>query len=59
MGAGSTHHVITGGPQSKFGVYGDNIDEFIRVAKENEIHIIGLHEHIGSNLKKKDTEIFL
>lgn len=59
VGAGTSYHVITGGPKSKFGVYEDNIDEFIKVAKENNIHIKGVHQHIGSNLKKKDEEVFL
>lgn len=54
LGAGTSYHVITGGPKSKFGVYEDNIDEFIRIAKDNDIHIKGIHQHIGSNLKKKD-----
>ena len=29
------------------------------MAKENDIHIKGIHQHIGSNLKKKDEEVFL
>lgn len=59
VGAGTSYHVITGGPKSKFGVYEDDIDEFIRIAQQNDIHIIGLHQHIGSNLKKHDEEVFL
>lgn len=54
IGAGTSYHVITGGPKSKFGVYEDDIEEFIKIASENDIHIIGLHQHIGSNLKKHD-----
>lgn len=54
LGAGTTYHVITGGPKSKFGIYEDKIDELIKVAKEYDIHIVGVHQHIGSNLKKKD-----
>jgi len=26
VGAGTSHHVITGGPKSKFGIYEDKID---------------------------------
>jgi hypothetical protein len=33
MGAGLTHHVITGGPDSKFGIYESDLDEVIEVAK--------------------------
>jgi len=32
VGAGTSYHVITGGPKSKFGVYEDDIDKFISVA---------------------------
>ena len=59
VGAGTSYHVITGGPKSKFGVYESDIDTFIGVAKENGIKIKGLHQHIGSNLKKHDEEVFL
>ena len=33
VGAGPSYHVITGGPESKFGVYEDDLDEFIKVAQ--------------------------
>lgn len=56
IGAGSSHHVITGGPSSKFGIYESDIPLAIKIAKENDIHIVGLHQHIGSNMKKKDEE---
>ena len=59
IGAGSSYHVITGGPKSKFGVYENHLDEFIKVAKENDIHIKGVHQHIGSNMKKGDDDVFL
>lgn len=29
------------------------------MAKENDIHIKGLHQHIGSNLKKHDEAVYL
>ena len=59
LGAGTSSHVITGGPKSKFGVYENDLDEFIKVAEENNIHIKGIHQHIGSNLKKHDEEVYL
>ena len=40
-------------------MYEDDIDEFISIAKENNIHIKGLHQHIGSNLKKHDEAVYL
>jgi diaminopimelate decarboxylase len=59
IGAGTSHHVITGGPKSKFGIYEDDLLKAIEVAKNNDIHIVGLHQHIGSNIKKGDEEIVL
>lgn len=59
IGAGSTHHVITGGPESKFGIYETDIKQVIKIVKENDIHIVGLHQHIGSNIKKNHEHIFL
>lgn len=46
--------MITGGPKSKFGIYSTEINKVIEIAEENEIKIVGLHQHIGSNLKAKD-----
>ena len=51
--------MITGGPKSKFGIYSTELDKVLKVASENDIRIIGLHQHIGSNLKAKDEEVFL
>jgi diaminopimelate decarboxylase len=51
--------VVTGGPKSKFGIYWYEIPEAIKIAKENDITIFGIHQHIGSNLKKKDENIFI
>lgn len=52
IGAGSSYHVITGGPKSKFGIYETDIQKAAEIAKANDIHVIGLHQHIGSNMKK-------
>lgn len=59
LGAGENYNVITGGPHSKFGIYYQYLDEVIQVASQHNIKIVGLHQHIGSNLKKADAEIFL
>ena len=58
-GAGENYNVITGGPQSKFGISEDEIEESIKVCAEAGIEVIGLHQHIGSNLKAKDKEVFI
>lgn len=52
IGAGSSYHVITGGPKSKFGIYETDLQKAAEIAKANDIHVIGLHQHIGSNMKK-------
>lgn len=59
LGAGSSYHVITGGPKSKFGIYHHDLEEVIKVAQQHDIHIVGLHQHIGSNMKKKDDATML
>lgn len=57
IGGGSHGHLITGGPESKFGIELAQIDEAKRIAKEYGLHIIGIQQHIGSNIL--DEAIFL
>ncbi len=57
IGAGEHRHVITGGPESKFGIYYTQIEEAKQIAKKYNISIIGVHQHIGSNIL--DEAIFL
>lgn len=59
MGAGENDHVITGGPESKFGISSKDFETVLSIANSHQIKIIGLHQHIGSNLKKKDKGIFV
>jgi diaminopimelate decarboxylase len=58
-GIGAGHHSsnITGGPNSKFGVYHTDIPEALGIARENNLRITGLHQHIGSGIKS--SELFL
>lgn len=64
-GQGRGHHkfVKTAGAKSKFGVSVPQLDEFISLVKSNNIHVIGLHAHVGSNVFKTDswseTAVFL
>lgn len=51
--------VITGGPDSKFGICAKDFDDVKTVADKYSIKIIGLHQHIGSNLKQADKNIFI
>jgi len=50
VGAGHHNHVITGGPESKFGISYTQVDEIKRIAREYPLKITGLHQHIGSGI---------
>lgn len=51
--------VITGGPDSKFGICAKDFDAVKEAADKFSIKIVGLHQHIGSNLKEADKNIFI
>ncbi|MBU6323319.1 MAG: diaminopimelate decarboxylase [Patescibacteria group bacterium] len=50
LGAGHHSHVITGGPESKFGIYHTDIPELLRIVREYGLTVAGLEQHIGSNI---------
>lgn len=47
-GHGANNKVNTGGPSSKHGIYIDQIDSIRSLAREFNLHIEGIHTHIGS-----------
>ncbi len=49
IGAGHHKHVITGGPDSKFGIGLSDISEARQIAVRHGLQITGLQQHIGSN----------
>ncbi len=57
VGGGHHDHCITGGPESKFGVYFNKVDAIKETAAENSLEVAGIHSHIGSGIL--DTEKFL
>ena len=57
IGAGHHSHVITGGPDSKFGIDISHITHLKKLAKKYRLRITGLHQHIGSNIL--DAAVFL
>ena len=57
IGAGHHTHCITGGPNSKFGIYFSRTEEIKRAAKQCGLKIIGIHQHIGSGTL--DEKIFI
>jgi len=50
IGAGHHSHVITGGPDSKFGIDIAQLKELDRLVKKYRLRVVGLHQHIGSNI---------
>ncbi len=50
VGAGHHDHVITGGPDSKFGIWVGDLDKAAAVAARYRLNIAGLHQHIGSGI---------
>jgi diaminopimelate decarboxylase len=55
-GMGDGHHrkVITGGADSKFGIYYTQTDEIRAIARQYNLRIVGLNQHIGSNFLTGD-----
>lgn len=50
VGDGHHDHVITGGVESKFGIYISDIEKIHVIANKYNLKIIGIHQHIGSNI---------
>jgi diaminopimelate decarboxylase len=48
--AGHHDHVITGGPESKFGIDYTEVDRIREIAGEHGLRIAGIHQHIGSGI---------
>ena len=50
VGAGHHAHVITGGPESKFGIDWEQADEARTMAAAGRLRVAGVHCHIGSGV---------
>ncbi len=50
VGAGHHGHVITGGPESKFGIWVAEVSKAFDIASKYGLRIVGIHEHIGSGI---------
>lgn len=57
LGAGHHKHVITGGLQSKFGIYHTQIHDAQKIAARSNLIIGGVHMHIGSGILDPDLLI--
>ncbi len=50
IGAGAHEHVVTGGPNVKFGIMHDRLPEALGIARLHNLKVVGAHMHIGSNI---------
>ena len=57
VGDGHHEHVITGGPDSKFGIWVYQLNQALKIASKYRLKIIGLHHHIGSGILDAETFI--
>ena len=57
VGDGHHEHVITGGPDSKFGIWVYQLNQALKIAAKYRLRIIGLHHHIGSGILEPETFI--
>jgi diaminopimelate decarboxylase len=57
IGAGHHGHVITGGPEAKFGIAPDELPQAFEIARKSGLVIDGIQQHIGSGIL--DVDVFL
>jgi len=50
IGAGGHEHVVTGGPDVKFGIMHDSLQEVLEIANRCNLKVTGAHMHVGSNI---------
>lgn len=55
VGAGHHQHVITGGPDSKFGIAVAELDQVGELIRRFDLRVVGLHQHIGSGILEADV----
>ncbi|MEI6233610.1 MAG: diaminopimelate decarboxylase [Planctomycetota bacterium] len=51
VGDGHHHHVITGGPESKFGIPWEQVPQILEIVERRKLKLIGVHQHIGSGIR--------
>lgn len=57
VGGGHHPHVVTAGPDSKFGLAAEDIPEARAIARRHGLKIVGVHQHIGSGIF--DLDLYL
>lgn len=50
LGSGHHAHCITGGPQSKFGIYYDQLEHVHQLLAQYQLKLTGIHVHIGTGI---------
>ncbi|MEI8255151.1 MAG: diaminopimelate decarboxylase [Deltaproteobacteria bacterium] len=50
IGGGHHPHVVTAGPDSKFGLSPSEIPKAIALARKHGLRIVGIHQHVGSGI---------
>ena len=50
VGGGHHAHVVTGGPDSKFGIDASQMKQALAMAEKYKLKVTGLQQHIGSNI---------
>src|SRR5205814_931619 len=49
---GHHDHVITCGPESKFGVPWEQVPDILKITADRKLKLIGVHQHIGSGIRE-------
>jgi diaminopimelate decarboxylase len=57
VGGGHHDHVITGGPESKFGIDYTQVDRIKELSRTYGLSIVGMHQHIGSGILQPEKFI--
>jgi diaminopimelate decarboxylase len=52
VGGGHHDHVITCGPDSKFGIPWEHVPQILSIAAQRKHKIVGVHQHIGSGIRE-------
>lgn len=55
IGSGHHAHVVTAGKSTKFGIPVQEVAEILETASRNNLHIVGLHQHIGSGIPSMEV----
>merc|ERR1711871_1095372 len=48
LGSGGTAKTNVGGPSSSFGIWHEQFDEVVALAKKHQLEVVRVHTHIGS-----------